>query len=82
MAKLMTVAVVFDELQRKKLSLDDEFFISEHAWRDGGASSGGSTMFAELNSKIKVEDLLRSVIIQSGNDAAIALAEGIGGTRS
>lgn len=80
MAKLMTVAVVFDELQRKRLSLDDEFFISERAWRDGGAASGGSTMFAELNSKIKVSDLLRSVIIQSGNDAAIALAEGIGGT--
>jgi D-alanyl-D-alanine carboxypeptidase (penicillin-binding protein 5/6) len=80
MAKLMTVAVVFDELQRKRLSMDDEFFISEHAWRDGGAASGGSTMFAELNSKVKVSDLLRSVIIQSGNDAAIALAEGIGGT--
>lgn len=80
MAKLMTVAVVFDELQRKRLSLDDEFFISEHAWRDGGAASGGSTMFAELNSKVKVADLVRSVIIQSGNDAAIALAEGIGGT--
>ncbi|MHB1111381.1 MAG: D-alanyl-D-alanine carboxypeptidase family protein, partial [Devosia sp.] len=80
MAKLMTVAVVFDELQRRRLSLDDEFFISERAWRDGGAASGGSTMFAELNSKIKVSDLLRSVIIQSGNDAAIALAEGIGGT--
>ena len=80
MAKLMTVAVVFDQLQRRRLSLDDEFFVSEHAWRDGGASSGGSTMFAELNSKIKVSDLLRSVIIQSGNDAAIALAEGIGGT--
>ena len=80
MAKLMTVAVVFDELQRGRLSMDDEFFISEHAWRDGGAASGGSTMFAELNSKVKVSDLLRSVIIQSGNDAAIALAEGIGGT--
>lgn len=80
MAKLMTVAVVFDELQRGRLSMDDEFFISEHAWRDGGAASGGSTMFAELNSKVKVSDLLRSAIIQSGNDAAIALAEGIGGT--
>ena len=80
MAKLMTVGVVFDQLQRRRLSLDDEFFISEHAWRDGGAASGGSTMFAELNSKVKVSDLLRSVIIQSGNDAAIALAEGIGGT--
>jgi D-alanyl-D-alanine carboxypeptidase (penicillin-binding protein 5/6) len=82
MAKLMTVAVVFDELQQGRLSMDDEFFISEHAWRDGGAASGGSTMFAELNSKVKVSDLLRSVIIQSGNDAAIALAEGIGGTEA
>lgn len=80
MAKLMTVAVVFDELQRKRLSMDDEFFISERAWREGGAASGGSTMFAELNSKVKVSDLLRSAIIQSGNDAAIALAEGIGGS--
>ncbi|MDB5541190.1 MAG: hypothetical protein JWQ89_2917 [Devosia sp.] len=80
MSKLMTLAVVFDQLQNKKLQPDDEFFISEHAWRDGGASSGGSTMFAELNSKIKVMDLVRSVIIQSGNDAAIALAEGIAGS--
>ncbi len=79
MAKLMTLAVVFSYLQQKKLTLDDEFFISEHAWRDGGAASGGSTMFAVLNSKIRVEDLLKSVIVQSGNDAAIALAEGIGG---
>lgn len=82
MAKLMTVAVVFDELQSGRLSLTDEFFISEHAWREGGAASGGSTMFAELNSKVSVADLLRSVIIQSGNDAAIALAEGIGGTEA
>ncbi|MEP7240767.1 MAG: D-alanyl-D-alanine carboxypeptidase family protein [Devosia sp.] len=80
MAKLMTLAVVFTYLQQKKLSLDDEFFISEHAWREGGAASGGSTMFAILNSKIRVEDLVKSVVIQSGNDAAIALAEGIGGT--
>jgi D-alanyl-D-alanine carboxypeptidase (penicillin-binding protein 5/6) len=80
MAKLMTIAVVFTYLQQHKLSLDDEFFISEHAWRDGGAKSGGSTMFALLNSKIRVEDLIKGVIVQSGNDAAIALAEGIGGT--
>lgn len=80
MSKLMTVAVVFDELQRGRLSMDDEFFISEHAWRTGGAASGGSTMFAELNSKVRVADLLRSVIIQSGNDAAIALAEGLAGS--
>ena len=80
MAKLMTLAVVFDQLQTRKLQPTDEFFISEHAWRDGGAASGGSTMFAELNSKIPVMDLVRSVIIQSGNDAAIALAEGIAGS--
>jgi D-alanyl-D-alanine carboxypeptidase (penicillin-binding protein 5/6) len=82
MAKLMTLAVVFDLLQQKKLQPTDEFFISEHAWRDGGAKSGGSTMFAVLNSKIPVMDLVRSVIIQSGNDAAIALAEGVAGTET
>jgi len=82
MAKLMTLAVVFDLLQQKKLQPTDEFFISEHAWRDGGAKSGGSTMFAVLNSKVPVIDLIRSVIIQSGNDAAIALAEGVAGTET
>ncbi len=71
MAKLMTLAVVFNEIRSGRVSLTDEFFVSEHAWRTGGAASGGSTMFAELNSKIPVEDLIRSVIIQSGNDAAI-----------
>ncbi|WP_345890823.1 D-alanyl-D-alanine carboxypeptidase family protein [Devosia oryzisoli] len=80
MAKLMTLAVVFNEIRAGRVSLKDEFFVSEHAWRTGGASSGGSTMFAELNSKIPVEDLIRSVIIQSGNDAAIVLAEGIAGS--
>lgn len=80
MAKLMTVEVAFNMLKNNSLSLNDEFFISEKAWREGGASSGGSTMFAELNSQVSVENLLRSIIIQSGNDASIALAEGIGGT--
>jgi D-alanyl-D-alanine carboxypeptidase (penicillin-binding protein 5/6) len=80
MSKLMTLAVVFDELQAGRLQPTDEFFISEYAWREGGAASGGSTMFAELNSKVPVMDLVRSVIIQSGNDAAIALAEGIAGS--
>lgn len=80
MAKLMTLAVVFNEIRSGRLTLDEEFFVSEYAWRTGGARSGGSTMFAELNSKIRVEDLVRSVIIQSGNDAAIVLAEGIAGS--
>ena len=82
MAKLMTVAVAFDYLNTGRLALDDEMFISEKAWREGGASSGGSTMFAELNSKVSVENLLRSIIIQSGNDASIAIAEGLGGTEA
>ena len=82
MAKLMTVAVVLDMVKRDALELSDQFFISEHAWRTGGAPSGGSTMFAELNSQISVDDLLHSVIIQSGNDAAIALAEGIAGSEA
>jgi D-alanyl-D-alanine carboxypeptidase (penicillin-binding protein 5/6) len=82
MAKLMTVAVVFNEIRAGRLGFTDEFFVSEHAWRTGGAASGGSTMFAELNSQISVENLVRSVIIQSGNDAAIVLAEGIAGSES
>lgn len=80
MAKLMTIAVVFDRLEAGLISLDDEFFISERAWREGGAGSGGSTMFAELSSSVTVENLLKSIIIQSGNDASIAVAEGIGGS--
>ena len=82
MAKLMTLAVVFDQLKTGRIHLDDQFFISEHAWRDGGAASGSSTMFAKLNSKVPVQDLLYGVIVQSGNDAAIALAEGIAGSES
>lgn len=82
MAKLMTIAVVFDEIARGRIRMEDEFFISEYAWREGGAASGGSTMFAELNSKVSVENLVKSVIIQSGNDAAIALAEGIAGSEA
>ena len=80
MAKLMTMAVVFHELKEGRLSLDDEFTISENAWRSGGANSGGSTMFAKLNSQVRLEDLIRGVIIQSGNDASIAIAEGVAGS--
>jgi D-alanyl-D-alanine carboxypeptidase (penicillin-binding protein 5/6) len=80
MAKLMTVEYVFHELQEGKLKLDDQFTISEYAWRHGGAPAGGSAMYAELHSSVAVRDLLRGLIIQSGNDAAIALAEGIAGS--
>jgi len=80
MSKLMTLAVVFRELKAGRLKLDDEFKVSEHAWRTGGAPSGSSAMFAPLNSMIKVEDLIRGIAVQSGNDACIILAEGISGS--
>ena len=78
-AKLMTMAVVFREIAEGRLSQDQEFKVSEYAWRRGGAPSGGATMFAGVNTHIKVSDLLRGAIIPSGNDAAIVLAEGISG---
>ncbi len=80
MSKIMTALLVFEELERGALSLSDSFRISEDAWRRGGAASGSSTMFAEVGSEVSVEDLLRGMIIQSGNDAAIALAEGVAGS--
>jgi D-alanyl-D-alanine carboxypeptidase (penicillin-binding protein 5/6) len=80
MSKLMTMAVVFRELKAGRLKLDDEFKVSEHAWRTGGAPSGTSAMFAPLNTMVKVEDLIQGTIVQSANDGAIILAEGIAGT--
>jgi D-alanyl-D-alanine carboxypeptidase (penicillin-binding protein 5/6) len=79
MMKLMTAAVVFDAVKQGKVKLSDEYRISENAWRRGGAPSGTSTMFAALNSKVSIDDLLHGAIIQSGNDACIALAEGMAG---
>ncbi|MDF3060948.1 MAG: D-alanyl-D-alanine carboxypeptidase [Microvirga sp.] len=80
MAKTMAVEVIFSEIAQGRLSLDSEFVISENAWRKGGGSSGGSAMFAKLNDRIKLSDLLRGIIVQSGNDASIAVAEGVAGT--
>jgi serine-type D-Ala-D-Ala carboxypeptidase (penicillin-binding protein 5/6) len=80
MAKTMTAEVVFNEIKNGRLRFDSEFTISENAWRKGGAGSGGSSMFAKVNTPIRLEDLLRGLIIQSGNDAAIAIAEGVAGT--
>jgi D-alanyl-D-alanine carboxypeptidase (penicillin-binding protein 5/6) len=79
MMKLMTAEVVFNALKKGDIKLTDEYRISENAWRKGGAPSGGSTMFAAINSKVSVDDLLHGAIIQSGNDSCIALAEGIAG---
>ena len=77
MSKLMTLYVVFEALTEGSLSLDAPLRVSEKAWR-----MGGSKMFVELNSRISVDDLLRGVIVQSGNDACIVLAEGIAGSEA
>jgi D-alanyl-D-alanine carboxypeptidase (penicillin-binding protein 5/6) len=80
MSKLMTMVMVFDALKAGTLKEDDQVTISEDAWRRGGAPSGGSTMYAEVKSQVPVRDLMRGVIIQSANDAAIAFAERLGGS--
>ena len=77
MAKIMTVYVAFQRIADGSLSLDDTFLISEKAWR-----KGGSKTFVEVGKQVAVRDLLMGVVVQSGNDAAIAIAEGISGTES
>ncbi|WP_455189954.1 D-alanyl-D-alanine carboxypeptidase family protein [Foliimonas ilicis] len=80
LAKLMTMEVVFNAIKSGRYSLDDTFSVSENAWRTGGARSGGSTMFAELKSTIRLEDLIQGVVVQSANDGCIIIAEGMAGS--
>lgn len=80
MSKLMTLYILFNKLGNGSLSLDDTFTVSENAWRNGGAASGGSTMFLKIGDKVRVEDLLKGIIIQSGNDACIVAAENLSGS--
>ncbi|MGA9342148.1 MAG: D-alanyl-D-alanine carboxypeptidase family protein [Rhodanobacteraceae bacterium] len=80
--KIMTSYVVSAELAHGKIHRDDPVFISEHAWRAGGAGTDGSTSFLKLNSKVPLKDLQYGMIIQSGNDAAIALAEHTAGSET
>lgn len=80
LTKLMTAYIATLEIRKGKIGEQDLVPVSEHAWRTGGAASGGSTMFLPLNSQATVDDLLHGVIIQSGNDASIALAEYIAGS--
>lgn len=75
MSKLMTAYMIFQRLKDGRLTLEDEFLVSEKAWR-----KGGSKMFVEVGSRVSVEDLLRGIIVQSGNDACIVVAEGIAGS--
>ncbi len=76
MTKIMTVLIVFEKLANGTLTLDDKFLVSERAWKE----REGSSMFVEIDKEIRVEDLLRGVIVQSGNDACIVIAENIAGT--
>ncbi len=80
MTKIMTAIIVFDLLKQEKIKLSDEVIISENAWRM--SKSGYSSMFIMLNDKVSIEDLLRGIIVVSGNDACVALAEGIAGTET
>tara|TARA_Y100000766_G_scaffold182730_1_gene156813 strand:+ start:150 stop:1322 length:1173 start_codon:yes stop_codon:yes gene_type:complete len=80
MSKLMTLYILFDYLDKNIISLDEKIFISENAWRKGGAVSDSSTMFAEVSSYISIENIIKGIVIQSGNDACIAIAEAISGS--
>jgi serine-type D-Ala-D-Ala carboxypeptidase (penicillin-binding protein 5/6) len=82
LAKLMTLEFAFNEIKQGRLKLDQEFMISENAWRKGGAPSHGSTMFAAIHSRISLDDLLHGIIVDSANDACIAIAEGIAGNEA
>lgn len=82
MSKLMTLAVLFKALKDNTVQLSDEFLMSEHAWRTGGAPSGTSAMMVPVNTRARVDELIQGIIIQSGNDAAIAIAEGLSRSES
>lgn len=80
MSKLMTLAVVFKALKTGQIKLEDEFLMSVNAWRSGGAPSGTSAMMVPVNTKESLDQLLQGIIVQSGNDACIAIAEGMAGS--
>lgn len=82
LAKLMTLEVVFDALEKGEISVDTEYPVSEYAWRTGGAPSRTSTMFAALKSRIRVQDLIQGVAVQAANDGCIILAEGLSGSEA
>lgn len=82
MSKLMTLAVLFKAINDGTLKLDDEIVMSVNAWRKGGAPSGTSAMFVPVNKTATVEDLMKGIIVQSGNDACIAIAEAMSGTET
>ena len=82
MSKLMTLAVLFGDLKSGKLKGSDEFLMSVNAWRTGGAPSGTSAMMVPVNTKATIDDLIKGIAIQSGNDACIAVAEAMAGSEA
>lgn len=80
MSKLMTLTLIFNALKAKKLTLDEPVVVSENAWRTGGAPSRTSSMFVPINKSATVEQMIRGLVVQSGNDAAIAIAEHMAGS--
>ncbi len=80
MSKLMLLILLFNALRAGEVTLDSDVMISVHAWRTGGAPSRGSAMFVPLGKTAKVDELLKGIVVQSGNDAAIAIAEKLGGS--
>lgn len=80
MTKVMTAEMLFERLADGSLSMEDTFTVSENAWRKGGAASGGSTMFLNIGEQVSVEALLYGIIVQSGNDASIVVAEALAGS--
>jgi serine-type D-Ala-D-Ala carboxypeptidase (penicillin-binding protein 5/6) len=80
MSKIMTTYIVFSRLREGKLAIEDTLPVSERAWRRGGCVSDGSTMCLKLGERAKVEDLLQGIIVQSGNDASMVIAEGLAGS--
>ncbi len=82
MTKIMTANLIFEALKNGTITMDTEFRVSEEAWRRGGAASGSSTMYLDVKSSARVEDLIRGIIIQSGNDACIVMAEGLAGSET
>ncbi len=79
MSKIMTAAIVFKLLKQGKLQMSDEFVMSVNAWRKGGAPSGTAAMMVPVNTKVRLDELMQGMLVQSGNDAAMAIAEGIAG---
>ena len=80
MSKLMTVYILMKKIKDGSIKLDDTFSVSENAWRKGGAATGGSTMFLSIGDNVSVENIIKGIVIQSGNDACIVVAENIAGT--